>query len=111
MTTAQPANKGPWTHRFLVHLFTVILAVLVYWLLSFIIDDIGNWPGPQYTDLEQQRLDQTLVATSRDLQVKTADTEREISGQRVRQEILRDSTTNSQRTMNQLLEIQRLALQ
>ncbi len=111
MTTAQPTNKGPWTHRFLVHLFTVILAVLVYWLLSFIIDDIGSWPGPQYADLEQQRLDQSLVATSRDLQVKLADTERQIASQRVRQTILRDSTTNSQTTMNQLLEIQRLALQ
>lgn len=111
MSTPQPTPKGPWMHRFLVHLFTVILTVLVYWLLGFIVDDIGNTPGPQYSEVEERRLDQSLVARSGDLQVKTAETSRQIRDQRARQEILADSTTNSQKTMNQLLDIQRLALQ
>ena len=111
MPTVQPAFKGPWTHRFLVHLFTVILTVLVYWLLGFVMNDIGSWPGPEYSDFEKERLDQTLVEKSRDLEERTADTERRITDQRARQEILRDSTANSQKTMDQLLDIQRMALQ
>lgn len=85
--------------------------MLLYWLLGFVIDDIGSLPGPKYEEVEQRLLDQTLVAKSHDLQVKTTDIERRIGEQKVRQEILRDSTANSQRTMNQLLEFQRLALQ
>jgi predicted RNA-binding Zn-ribbon protein involved in translation (DUF1610 family) len=92
-------------------LFTVVLTVLVYWLLGFIVDDIGSWPGPQYADVEQRMLDQTLVARSRDLQLKIADIEHQIRDQRARQKVLADSTANSKETMNQLLEIQRLALQ
>lgn len=111
MPSAQPTPKGPWIHRFLVHLFTVVLTVLVYWLLGFIVDDIGNSPGPQYSEVEQRLLDQSLVTKSRELQAKIADTNRQIRDQRARQEILANSTANSQKTMNQLLEIQRLALQ
>lgn len=98
-------------HRFLVHLFTVVLTVLVYWLLGFIVDDIGTAPGPQYSEVEAKLLDQTLVNTSRDLQGKIGDINRQIRDQKGRQEILADSTANSQKTMNQLLEIQKLALQ
>ena len=111
MSTTRPTPKGPWMHRFLVHLFTVVLTVLVYWLLGFIVDDIGNSPGPEYSEVEQRLLDSLLVTKSRDLQSKIADTNRHIRDQRARQEILADSTANSQKTMNQLLEIQKLALQ
>lgn len=111
MSFAQPTPKGPWMHRFLVHLFTVVLTVLVYWLLGFVVDDIGNSPGPQYSASEQRLLDQSLLARSRDLKTRIADINRQVRDQRARQVILADSTASSQKTMNQLLEIQKLALQ
>jgi hypothetical protein len=111
MPAVQPSYKGPWTHRFLVHLFTVAFAVLVYWLLSFVLSDIGSWPGPDYTEFEKQRLDPAQVEKSRNLEVQIGDIERRMTEHKTRQEILRDSTANSQRTMDQLLEVQRLALQ
>jgi hypothetical protein len=111
MPAAQTTPKGPWMHRFLVHLFTVVLTVLVYWLLGFVVEDIGNAPGPEYSKIEERLLDQTLVKRSRDLQEKIADVTRQIRDQRSRQSILADSTASSQKTMNQLLEIQKLALQ
>jgi hypothetical protein len=98
-------------HRFLVHLFTVVLTVLIYWLLGFIVDDIGTAPGPDYAKVEERLLDPTLVKRSRDLQEKSADVNRQIRDQRARQSILAESTASSQKTMNQLLEIQKLALQ
>lgn len=107
----QPANKGPWTHRFLIHLFTVVLAVLVFWLLGFVIDDIGSWPGPTYEEVEQRLLEPGLVEKSKNLHDQAAETERTISREKERQRILRDSTGNSQATMNQLLEFQKLNLQ
>ncbi len=108
---AEPnVHKGPWTHRALVHLFTVILTILIYWLLGFVVGDIGSLPGPSYKDLEKRLLDQKLVRKAEDLESQIARAERTIKDQQKRQKLLRDSTNNSQRTMNQLLEIQRLSL-
>ena len=103
-------NKGPWIHRFLTIFFTLIFAVLWFWLLGFIVDDIGSWPGPSYAELERQRLDPALVTQADALQRQIADTQRRISEQKARQELLRDSTANSQTTMNQLLEFQRSSM-
>ncbi len=105
-----PRNKGPWIHRFLTIFFTLIFAVLWFWLLGFVVDDIGTWPGPSYAELEQRRLDPALVTQADALQRQIADTERRIIQQKARQELLRDSTANSQTTMNQLLEFQRSSL-
>lgn len=104
-------RKGPWLHRFLVHLFTVLFGVLAYWLLGFVIDDIGSWPGPDYEAVETRLLDPELRSRALDLRKETDDTQRSIVDQQARQQILRDSTANSQTTMNQLLEFQRLSLE
>ena len=78
-------NKGPWIHRFLTIFFTLIFAVLWFWLLGFIVDDIGSWPGPSYAELERQRLDPALVTQADALQRQIADTQRRISEQKARQ--------------------------
>lgn len=107
----RPRAKGPWTHRALIAFFSVLFGVLVFWLLGFVLDDIGTWPGPSYEGLEQSMLDRDLVRQQDELARKIADTTRQIEGQRQRQQILGESTTGSQRTMNQLLEFQKLALE
>ena len=104
-------NRGPWTHRFLIGLFSVVLAMVAYWLLDFVVDDIGKWPGPSYQQLQELRLDQKLVAQSADLDRQISDAHRGIEDVKGRQELLRDSTNSSQQTMNQLLDIQRLSLE
>ena len=38
--------KGPWIHRFLIVFFTAVFAVLVYWALGFLVEDIRSIPGP-----------------------------------------------------------------
>jgi len=100
-------NRGPWTHRFAIWVFGVALAVLVYWLLGFVLDDIGSIRGPFYPDIEKQFLDQGQVAQLAATEMQIAEMKRKIQDQRERQTILNDSTNNSQRTMNQLLEFQR----
>jgi predicted RNA-binding Zn-ribbon protein involved in translation (DUF1610 family) len=107
----QQTSKGPWTHRFLVHLFTVGLTVLMYWLLGFVIGDIGSWPGPDYSEVEQRLLDPKLLDQQKDLSEQIAETERDKKDQQTRQMVLRDSTSESQRTMSQLLDFQRLSLE
>jgi len=105
------SNTGPWTHRWLIILFTFLLGMLFYWLLGFVVSDIGSWEGPQFAELESTQLDPALVEQAKVLKQQIAETERQIQQLESRQRILRDSTTSSQTTMNQLLDLQRLNLQ
>lgn len=105
------AAKGPWTQRLLILFFAGLFGLLVFWLIGFVLRDIGTWPGPDYTAIERSMLEPELLAQSETLESGIAVTERRIAEQRKRQQILRESTTASQQTMNQLLEFQRLNLQ
>ena len=100
--TKTSTHKGPWTHRLLVYVFATLFGVLVYWLLGFFIEDIGNWPGPVYQDIEKRLSDAPTVKESELLRSQIEETTRSIAGCRERQAVLRDSTSNSERTMNQL---------
>lgn len=104
-------GRGPWTHRVLVSFFGLLFAVLVYWLLGFVVRDIASLPGPDYSELERSLLTPQLRQETQALRDQIASAKLAITEQQQRQVVLRDSTTNSERTMNQLLEIQRLKLQ
>ncbi|NQU22340.1 MAG: hypothetical protein HQ567_13755 [Candidatus Nealsonbacteria bacterium] len=108
--TGPNTNRGPWTHRCLIYLFTAVFTVLIFWLLGFVIDDIGSWSGPSYDELEKRLLDQQVVARAEELQSQIDEVKRTVQQQQKRQRLLQDSTNNSQQTMNQLLDIQRLSL-
>ena len=106
-----PPNQGPWTHRLMVYFFSLLFGLLVYWLLGFVVRDIGTWPGPDYEEVQRQMLDAPLLEQLESLRLQIEETNRTITDYRQRQEVLRDSTANSEQTMNQLLELQRLTLQ
>jgi hypothetical protein len=108
---AKTPQKGSWFQRGLVWLFTLLFGLLAYWLLSFLVDDISHWPGPDYQALEAQMLDPQIKEKTQDIEKRAATLQREISTQQARQAILRDSTENAQTTMNQLLQFQRLSLE
>jgi predicted RNA-binding Zn-ribbon protein involved in translation (DUF1610 family) len=108
--TSTRKSVGPWTHRLLIYCFTGLFAVLVYWLLGFIVTDIATWPGPDYQQIEKRILDQNLIKESASLQAQIDETNRAIANRKQRQAVLRDSTSNSEKTMNQLLELQKLTL-
>jgi hypothetical protein len=108
---ALPDQKGPWTHRLLVGFFSLLFGLLVYWLLGFVVKDIGTWPGPTYDQVQREMIDGAVLQEFQDLRIRIEETNRIVADYRQRQEVLRDSTANSERTMNQLLELQRLKLQ
>ncbi|RME96643.1 MAG: hypothetical protein D6766_00155 [Verrucomicrobia bacterium] len=95
----------------LIASFTVLFGLLIYWLLGFVMRDLGTWPGPAYEVLEKQMLDKALVTESQQVESSLAETQQTIEDLRRQQQALRDSAANAERTMNQLLELQRLSLQ
>jgi len=104
-------NKGPWMHRCLIWLFSIGLAVLLYWLLGFIIKDIGTLRGPSYPDVEKQFLKPELTERLNNITSQIGALQQKIRDQQERQKILRDSTNSSRETMTQLLEFQKINLQ
>jgi hypothetical protein len=104
-------RRGTWWQRFLIGAFSIALALLFYWLLGFILQDIGRLPGPDWSQLEAERLDPELRKTTDRLNNELAEVQRHIENEERRQRLLRDSTASSQKTLSQLLELQRMSLE
>lgn len=104
-------SKGTWFHRFAIQFFTVVLALLVYWFLGFLVEDIRSLPGPDYEAIERQYVSPELVAKHTSLESQTADLKRQIDNQTEKQRIIGDTSRNLQQTITQLVELQKLGLQ
>lgn len=105
--TVRNSPKGPFAQRIGVTVFTVLFGMLVFWLLSFVVCDIGNIRGPRQSEVDKTVLDATLVAQLDRVHRAIAANEALIGSLRARQAILRDSTNSSQQTMNQLLDMEK----
>ena len=103
--------RGPWSQRFLINFFTVVLAVLVYWALGFIVDDIGSIEGPRYRDIEPRFVDPSMTERSKKLAEEIAGADRAIAAKREEMRIISDSSSNLQGTISQLIELRKLAIQ
>ncbi len=102
---------GPWTHRLAVVVFSIVFALLLFWLLGFVLRDIGTWPGPDYAAIERTMVDPRLLQENQQLQSQIADATRSITEAQQQQTLLRDSAANSERTMNQLLDLNRRSVE
>jgi len=103
--------RGPWMHRALIYGFSLVLTLLLIWALAFVVNDIGRIPGPDYSKIEKQYVDQSLVDLVKNLEKQRVGIESQIKNQREIQELLRTSTRNSRETMTQLLEMRKQSLQ
>lgn len=104
-------SRGPWSHRFLINFFTLVLAALVYWTLGFIVDDLGSAEGPRYRDIEARFLDPSAAERAKQLKEELAAAERNIAAKREEMRIISDSSSNLQGTINQLVELRKLEIQ
>ena len=103
--------KGPWINRFVTRLFAVVLAVLIFWFLGFLVDDIKAIRGPQYNDIEKRHVDQSLVERKGSLETQIADLNRKVGNRTEERRVVGDSSQSFQQTMNQLIELQKLSIQ
>jgi len=99
-------TRGTWGVRFFIFVLSVALCVLMYWLLSFIEQDIGRLKAP-----DRQQIREKYVEASLDLRKKTlnGDINRlNINIKTLHEQLanLKKSTDSLQNTINQLLAIQ-----
>jgi hypothetical protein len=104
-------KKGTWGIRVFIHLFTVILAILAFWLLGFMLEDIESIKGPDYTEVEIKHVDQSLVDKAKNVNEQIHDLERMIANKREQQQLVGDSSQNLRQTISQLIELQTRSLQ
>jgi len=104
-------SKGTWIHRFAIRLFTLFLAVLVFWILGFFVEDIQSIRGPDYSSIEKKYLDGNQVSKRTALEKQISELTRQIENQTEKQRVVGDSSRNLQQTLNQLLELQKIGLQ
>lgn len=104
-------TKGVWIHRFAIRLFTLILAVLVFWVLGFLVQDIRTIRGPDYGSFERKHVSKDLFEKKETLEKQLAEITRQIENETEKQRVVGDSSRNLQQTINQLIELQKLGLQ
>ncbi len=109
--TPAPKSKGPFFHRVLVCFLSTLLSILFVWLLGFVVNDIGKWEGPNYPEIESRTILPADEESLKALEEESAKIFDQIADQKESQDLLRDSATNSQTTMTQLLGVYRLSLE
>lgn len=103
--------RGTWGVRMLVRFFTLVLAVLIYWLLGFFVKDIKTIPGPDFAAIEKAHLDAALLGKASRTDKAIQDLDRTIAGKQEQLRLAGDNSQNLQRTLTQLAELQRLSLE
>lgn len=109
--TTERNPKGPWINRFATRFFTVVLAVLIFWLLGFIVRDIKTIRGPDRTIIERKHVDQALVEKVKSLDAQIAEVSRRMGNKQEEQRVVGDSSRNLQQTIGQLVELQKLSIE
>lgn len=103
---AQRKIKGPFAQRLFIITLSIIFGILLFWLLNFITKDIRRIPGPQLADSESQFVDKELLTQQTELNQQLKSTTLDIKNQNQQQDVIKDSITSLQTTINQLLKIQ-----
>jgi len=104
-------NKGPWVQRFSIILMSFILGVLLFWLLGFIMRDIGSLRGPDLSKVQAKYVDAELVEQQKSLKESLDSNKENIRNKEEQRKILKDSTDNLQNTISQLLSIQKQSIE
>jgi hypothetical protein len=103
--------KGPRGYRFLVTALNISLAILIYWFLGFILDDIGSQPGPSWQTIQSHFQNPALVKQKNQLTHDIDALTTQMNAMRKQQVLLQASINSYRDMMNQLLDLQKASAQ
>ena len=86
---------------------SLALGVLLYWLLSFIVDDLGRVKGPEYRVVEKRHVDPVLADRQTAMQDELRSLQADIARNRELMNAVHEGTRGLERTVSQLIELQR----
>lgn len=103
----KPKAKGSWGVRFFIVVLGIVIGFLFYWLLSFVEQDIGSIKKPEWEAIRREFVTQQTDDEKEQFQKEVARLNRKIDTLREQQRMLGNSTSSLQKTMNQLISIQK----
>ena len=109
--TNQQKPRGPWINRFISRVLTLVLGVLIFWLLGFLVKDIKQTRGPDYTTIEKDFVDADLEGRQQALKKEAQTIERQIKRLQDEQNLTSKSSSNLQGTIKQLLELKKMSIE
>lgn len=108
---AQAPATGPRWIRVLIFLLSALLFVFYTWLLSFILRDIDRLPGPDYEAIRARYVGQPLIDRGAVIAEEIAKLNTETAHERENQQLVQQSTANSQATLEQLIQLHRASVE
>jgi predicted RNA-binding Zn-ribbon protein involved in translation (DUF1610 family) len=109
--SVKPKSKGSQFNRFAIRFFTVVFAVVVFWLLGFLVRDIKAISGPQLFEIEKKHVPPELYEQQKDLAEQVAELDNQIEHQTEVKTLIDDGSQNLEQTFNSLLELQKPGMQ
>lgn len=100
-------RKGSKKHASMVMLLTMIFATLVYWLLGFLVDDIGARPGSSFQEIERKYQDDSLLRQRNNITNQQTRLKIQMNALQKQLVFLQTSIKSYRDTMNQLLDFQK----
>mgnify|MGYP006279639709 CR=1 FL=1 len=111
MHNLKKPGSGPWIFRFFIWILGILLGLLFFWLLGFIMKDIETTKGPEYQELRKEIIGKEKLDELEDLNGKIYDIQRLINNRKEQREVLADTSENLKKTVDQLVDFQKLSLE
>lgn len=102
-------HHGSFMLRLMIFGFSLAVGVLAFWLLGYIMRDIDRVEGPNYTQMIEAGLPRELQDAQQSLAAQLEALNRKIASTEQRRRLTGQTTSDSQQTINQLLELKRSA--
>ncbi|MBC8244935.1 MAG: hypothetical protein H8E20_11120 [Verrucomicrobia bacterium] len=100
---------GPlrWAIRFL----SLLLTLFFIWLLSFLLNDIGDLPGPDRYAIEKRHIPEEKQDAANELNAQLSGVEKQIKRQQEIQSTLNQSMSNAETALTKIADLQRLSIE
>jgi hypothetical protein len=102
-------HHGSFVLRLMIFGFSVAVGVLAFWLLGYVLRDIDRVQGPDYALMLEAGLPKNLVDERQSLAAQAVELKQQIDSTEERRRLAGQTTSDSQQTINQLLELKRSA--
>ena len=95
MADTSQKHNAPWPLRLAIVFLSLLLTLFFIWLLSFLLNDIGDMPGPDYNAIQKHHVPQEKLDESSDLATQLDGVEKRIKRQQEIQGTLQQSMRNA----------------
>jgi predicted RNA-binding Zn-ribbon protein involved in translation (DUF1610 family) len=102
--------KGSWGARFFIIVLAIVLGILLFWLLSFIEQDVGKLQRPEHEEVLREFIEEELTDQRFALKESITEFDRKINSLHEQQKNLKRSTSTLQNTIKQLLASQEVSI-